>query len=86
MDSSGKKSNFEKHGEIVKFLETEYQFTHEYVNFVTLKSLQEDAGSYSEKYLISNQYKIRDKEPASRLENSDPFGTMFTYLIRLEPA
>lgn len=52
-----KKKDFQKHGEIVKFLKSEYAFTHGYANFVALKARESDAASFSEEDLISVQYK-----------------------------
>ncbi len=49
--------NFEKHGEIIKYLKEKHQFTYGYVNFVAHKSRESDAGSKKEEDLIANQYK-----------------------------
>ena len=54
------KQNFEKHGEMVKFLKTEHGFTHGYANFVTLKARETDAASHNADDLISNQFKGRE--------------------------
>ena len=51
-----KKSGFEKHGEIVKFLKSEYGFTHGYANLLSHKARQSDAGSSAPTDLISQQY------------------------------
>ncbi|MBT33247.1 MAG: phosphoribosylformylglycinamidine synthase [Thalassobius sp.] len=52
---------FSKHGEILKFLKTEHQFTHGFANMVALKARKADAGSATNTDdLITAQYK--DKE------------------------
>jgi len=134
-----KKQNFEKHGEMIKYLKTEHGFTHGYANYVAHKTRGSDAGSHDETDLITNQYKgkehlkpiyevilkavkkfgndievapkkanvslrrkkqfaliqpstktrmdlglkIKDKEPAGRLEKSGPFGSMCTHRVQL---
>jgi predicted transport protein len=40
-----RKKDFSKHGEIMKFLKEEHQFTHGFANLVALKSKGTDAGS-----------------------------------------
>jgi predicted transport protein len=40
-----RKKDFSKHGEIMKFLKDEHQFTHGFANLVALKSKGTDAGS-----------------------------------------
>lgn len=56
-----KKQNFEKHGEILKFLKEEYSFTHGFANMVAMKSRGTDAGSFENKdELIENQYKGKE--------------------------
>lgn len=52
--------NFEKHGEIIKFLKEKHEFTYGYVNFVAHKSRESDAGSKNTEYLIANQYKGKE--------------------------
>lgn len=51
-----KGSGLSKHGEIMKFLKSEYGFTHGFANFVTLKSNKSDAGSMDADQLIIDQY------------------------------
>lgn len=49
--------NFEKHGQIIKFLKEEHSFTHGFANLVALKSRGADAGSAkNQDDLISSQY------------------------------
>lgn len=49
--------NFEKHGEIMKFLKEEHAFTHGFANLVALKSRGSDAGSAkNQDDLISSHY------------------------------
>lgn len=55
-----KKENFEKHGQIIKFLKTTHDMTHGFANFVALKTLKSDAGSFSEEDLITTQYKGKE--------------------------
>ncbi|MCB0278991.1 MAG: DUF4287 domain-containing protein [Calditrichaeota bacterium] len=51
------KSGFKKHGEIVKYLKTEHEFTHGYANLVAHKMLASDAGSVEDQaQLIEDQY------------------------------
>ncbi|GAB1404466.1 hypothetical protein MASR1M74_16450 [Lentimicrobium sp.] len=40
-----KKENFEKHGEIIKFLKEKHEFTHGFANLVAHKAKETDAGS-----------------------------------------
>ncbi|SHG16345.1 DUF5655 domain-containing protein [Flagellimonas flava] len=54
------KENFEKHGEILKFLKAEHGFTHGYANFVALKSRSADAASHTDEDLIRMQYKGKE--------------------------
>lgn len=51
-----KMENFEKHGQIVSHLKSEYGFTHGYANFVALKSRESDAASFMPDDLIDTQY------------------------------
>ncbi|MBO6523017.1 MAG: DUF4287 domain-containing protein [Balneolaceae bacterium] len=51
-----RKENFEKHGQIMKFLKETHGFTHGFANFVALKSRESDAASFDEEDLIANQY------------------------------
>ena len=56
-----KKQNFEKHGEILKFLKDEHSFTHGFANLVAMKSRGADAGSVENKdELIEKQYKGKE--------------------------
>lgn len=56
-----KKQNFEKHGEILKFLKEEYSFTHGFANMVAMKSRGTDAGSVENKdELIEKQYEGKE--------------------------
>jgi predicted transport protein len=56
-----KKQNFEKHGEILKFLKEEHSFTHGFANMVAMKSRGADAGSVENKEeLIEKQYKGKE--------------------------
>lgn len=54
------KENFEKHGQIMKFLKTSHKMTHGFANFVALKTLKSDAGSFEEEDLIATQYKGKE--------------------------
>lgn len=51
---------FEKHGEIIKFLKEDHDFTHGYANFVAHKARASDAGSSGEANLLAAQY---EKKP-----------------------
>lgn len=51
-----KSSKIEKHGEIVKFLKSEHDFTHGFANFVSLKARAADAGSFNADDLVAAQY------------------------------
>lgn len=51
-----KKQNLAKHGEILKFLKSEHEFTHGFANFVALKSRESDAASFEEADLLAMQY------------------------------
>lgn len=55
-----KNENFEKHGQIMKFLKSSHNMTHGFANFVALKTLKSDAGSFSEEDLIITQYKGKE--------------------------
>jgi predicted transport protein len=56
-----RKENFEKHGQIVKFLKENHGFTHGFANLVALKSRSADAGSAGdEEDLVTNQYKGKE--------------------------
>lgn len=56
-----KKQNFEKHGEILKFLKEKHSFTHGFANMVAMKSRAADAGSVENKdELIVKQYKGKE--------------------------
>ena len=55
------KEDFKKHGEIVKFLKSEHEFTHGFANLVAHKALKSDAGSASDMgELIAKQYKGKE--------------------------
>ena len=56
-----KKENFEKHGQIMKFLKEKHSFTHGFANLVALKARGADAGSSENKDdLIEKQYKGKE--------------------------
>ena len=56
-----RKQNFTKHGEILKFLKSEHDFTHGYANLVAMKSRGADAGSVENKDdLVTAQYKGKE--------------------------
>ncbi len=55
-----KKENLQKHGEILKFLKTNYGFTHGFANLVAHKTLKSDAGSADEESLLMEQYKGKE--------------------------
>ncbi len=56
-----KKENFEKHGQILKFLKEQHSFTHGFANMVAMKSRGADAGSVENKdELIEKQYKGKE--------------------------
>lgn len=56
-----KKENFQKHGEIIKFLKEKHSFTHGFANLVALKTKGSDAGSVENKdELIEKQYKGKE--------------------------
>lgn len=55
-----RQQNFEKHGEIMKFLKSEHGLTHGYANFVAHKARESDAGPTSDKDLVLNQYKGKE--------------------------
>lgn len=50
------KENFEKHGQIMKFLKETHGMTHGFANFVTLKYRSADAASHDSDDLVSAQY------------------------------
>ncbi len=52
-----KKQNFAKHGEIVKFLKEQHEFTHGFANLVAHKTKETDAGSVENTDdLVAKQY------------------------------
>lgn len=52
-----KSQNFVKHGELVKFLKEQYEFTHGFANLVAHKANESDAGSAdNQDDLITKQY------------------------------
>lgn len=55
------KENFEKHGEIVKFLKEKHEFTHGFANLVAHKAKETDAGSAENTDdLIISQYQGKE--------------------------
>ena len=53
--------NFEKHGEIIKFLKEQHDFTHGFANLVAHKAKETDAGSAENTDdLIISQYKGKE--------------------------
>ena len=56
-----KKQNFAKHGEIIKFLKGQHEFTHGFANLVAHKTNETDAGSAdNQDDLITKQYKGKE--------------------------
>ncbi len=55
-----KKTGLQKHGEMLKFLQTEHGFTHGFANLVALKTREADASSIDDDVLIENQYKGKE--------------------------
>lgn len=56
-----KKQNFAKHGEIIKFLKEQHEFTHGFANLVAHKTNETDAGSAdNQDDLITKQYKGKE--------------------------
>ncbi|MDD3459311.1 MAG: DUF5655 domain-containing protein [Weeksellaceae bacterium] len=56
-----KKQNFEKHGEIIKFLKEQHEFTHGYANLVAHKSKEKDANQAdNQNDLITKQYQGKE--------------------------
>ncbi|PRZ19389.1 DUF4287 domain-containing protein [Flavobacterium granuli] len=56
-----KKENFEKHGEIIKFLKEQHGFTHGFANLVAHKAKETDAGSANNTDdLIISQYQGKE--------------------------
>jgi predicted transport protein len=52
-----KKENFQKHGEILKFLKEKHSFTHGFANLVAMKARGADSGSVENKdELVEKQY------------------------------
>lgn len=51
-----KESKIEKHKAIIDFLKSEYNFTHGFANFVSLKARKSDSSSMDSAELITNQY------------------------------
>ena len=51
-----KKTKIEKHGEIIKFLKAEHDFTHGYANFVAHTSRKSDARFHDDDDLVATQY------------------------------
>lgn len=55
-----KKSQLEKHGQIVQHLKTAYGLTHGFANMVAIKYREADAASFSEEDLLAAQYKGKE--------------------------
>ncbi len=56
-----KKQNFTKHGEIVKFLKEQHEFSHGFANLVAHKANETDAGSnVNQDDLITKQYQGKE--------------------------
>lgn len=56
-----KKQNFAKHGEIIKFLKEQHEFTHGFANLVAHKANETDAGSAeNQDDLITKQYQGKE--------------------------
>lgn len=56
-----RKQNIEKHGQIIKYLKEQHDFTHGYANLVALKAREADAGSVENKdELVENQFKGKE--------------------------
>lgn len=56
-----KTQNFAKHGEIVKYLKEQHEFTHGFANLVAHKAKETDAGSSkNQEGLIASQYKGKE--------------------------
>lgn len=55
------KENFEKHGQILKFLKEKHGFTHGFANLVAMKARKVDAGSVENKdELVDSQYEGKE--------------------------
>jgi predicted transport protein len=52
--------DFEKHGEIIKFLKEKHGFTHGFANFVAHKAREATSGTTSDRDLVLNQYKGKE--------------------------
>lgn len=56
-----KRQNFAKHGEIIKYLKDQHEFTHGFANLVAHKANETDAGSVSNQDdLITKQYQGKE--------------------------
>lgn len=56
-----REQEIEKHGQIIKYLKEQHDFTHGYANLVALKAREADAGSVENKdELIENQYRGKE--------------------------
>lgn len=53
-------AKLDKYKAIMAFLKSEHNFTHGFANFVALKTLKTDAGSFEDDVLITNQYKGKE--------------------------
>ncbi len=58
--SIARKSGFEKHGELIKFLKSDHGLTHGYANLVAHKARETDAGSAEDADLVADQYKGKE--------------------------
>ena len=55
-----KRTNLEKHKEIIDFLMSEHGFTYGFANFVSLKARKSDAASFDDSVLLENQYRGKE--------------------------
>ena len=55
-----KSSGITKHGEIIKWLKAEHDFTHGFANFVALKAREADAASHNPEDLVDAQYQGKE--------------------------
>jgi predicted transport protein len=54
-------TGLEKHGEMIKFLKTEHEFTHGFANLVAHKARESDAGSAEDTDLVDGQYEGKEQ-------------------------
>ncbi len=57
------KQKLDKHGEMIKYLKAEHEFTHGFANFVALKTREAASGPVASDDLVSKQY---EKKPDLR--------------------